>query len=206
LSSTRIERHEMMLELLREIPVRVLWIVGGLLALTLFLYVVMIFNNLIRLKVNIGKAWANIDVLLKQRHDEVPNLVAVVQGVKEFEQKVLVQLTEARTQALAAGSVREKGKADAAMDSALHRLFAVAENYPKLRAQENFLQLQRRLSEIEDTIADRRTFYNDSVASYNSRIGQFPDVLLASPLGFKAWELFKVEEREKAPVKVGFTQ
>jgi len=188
------------------LPWRVVWIVGALLALTLFLYVVMIFNNLIRLKVNIGKAWANIDVLLKQRHDEVPNLVAVVQGVKEFEQKVLVQLTEARTQALAAGSVREKGKADTAMDSALHRLFAVAENYPKLRAQENFLKLQKRLSEIEDTIADRRTFYNDSVASYNSRVGQFPDVLLASPLGFKAWELFKVEEGEKASVKVGFAQ
>jgi LemA protein len=188
------------------LPWRVLWTVGGLLALTLFFYVVMIFNNLVRLKINIGKAWANIDVLLKQRHDEVPNLVAVVQGVKEFEQKVLTQVTEARTQALAAGSVREKGRADTAMDSALHSLFAVAENYPKLRSQENFLQLQKRLSGIEDTIADRRTFYNDSVATYNARIGQFPDLLLASPLGFKAWELFKVEDREKEPVKVGFTQ
>jgi len=184
---------------------QVVWIVGGLVVLALFLYIVMIFNNLIRLKVNIGKAWANIDVLLKQRHDEVPNLVAVVQGVKDFEQKVLAQVTEARTQALAAGSVGEKGKADTAMDSALHRLFAVAENYPKLRAQENFLQLQKRLSEIENMIADRRTFYNDSVAAYNSRIGQFPDVLMASAFGFKAWELFKVEEREKTPVKVGLS-
>jgi LemA protein len=177
-------------------------VVTVFLGLGLLIYVIMIFNGLIRLKININKAWANIDVLLKQRHDEIPNLIAVVQGYKNFESDVITQVTQARSAGVSAGSIPQKAGAEKRITSALDHLFAVAENYPTLKAQQNFLQLQKRLSELESAIADRRTFYNDSVAAYNTRIHQVPDVFLAAPLGFQDRDLFKVAEGDKGVVKV----
>jgi len=177
----------------------------GFLVLAVLLYALIIYNNLVRLKVDIDKAWANVDVLLKQRHDEVPNLVAVVAGVRDFEKSVMTQITQARTAAQGAQTLSEKSQAEGALSSSLNRLFAVAENYPDLKAQDNFLKLQKRLSEIEDEISDRRSFYNDSVAAYNTRTRQFPDGVLASTFGFKPQELFHLEDSQKDPVAVGFS-
>jgi LemA protein len=180
-------------------------VVAGFLVLGFFLYVVLVYNSLVRLKVNIGKAWANIDVLLKQRHDEVPNLIAVVEGYKDFERQVLTDLTKARSAALEAATVPEKARAQQALSGALNQLFAVAENYPQLKAQENFLMLQKRLSELESEIADRRSFYNESVTVYNTRIAQFSDSLLAGAMGLAAQDLFKAAASEREVVQVGLT-
>ena len=177
----------------------------GFFILALFLYFLMIYNNLVRLKVDIDKAWANVDVLLKQRHDEVPNLVAAVAGVRDFEKNVMTQITQARSAAQGAQTLSEKSQTEGALSSSLNRLFAVAENYPDLKAQDNFLKLQKRLSEIENEISDRRSFYNDSVAAYNTRTVQFPDGVLASSFGFKPRELFHLEDAQKEPVAVGFS-
>jgi LemA protein len=173
------------------------------LGIAFFLYLIMIYNGLVLLNVNIGKAWANIDVLLKQRHDEIPNLIAVVQGYKEFEKKTITDLTAARTAALSATSVGDQGAAQKDLTGALGRLMAVAENYPQLKAQENFLSLQKRLSELESEIADRRSFYNASVAAYNTRISQFPDLLVAGAMKLKPHVLFQAGEGERDVVKVG---
>lgn len=179
------------------------WAVVGCFAVIGFLlYIVTIFNGLIRLKVNIDKAWANIDVLLKQRHDLVPSLVAVVKGYKDFEQKTLTDLTAARTAAMGAVSIPDKAKAAEALTGSLNRLFAVAENYPQLKAQQNFLELQKTLSGLESEIADRRSFYNDSVAAYNSRIAEFPDAILAGLMKLSPRDLFQAAEGEKGVVQV----
>jgi len=177
-------------------------VVALFIVLGLFLYLITLFNGLVRLKVNIDKAWANIDVLLKQRHDLVPNLLAVVKGYKDFEQKTLTDLTAARTASMGAVSVADKAKASGALTGTLNRLFAVAENYPQLKAQQNFLELQKTLSDLESQIADRRSFYNDSVAAYNSRIAEFPDSLLAGLMKLTRRDLFQAAEGEKEVVQV----
>jgi LemA protein len=125
--------------------------VGGLLVLALVFYGIILFNGFVQLKFLVEKAWANIDVLLKQRHDEVPNLVACVQGAAGFEQKVMENVTLARAGTLDARSVGDKAKAEAALSAAVGKLFAVAENYPQLKSTENFLALQRRLSSLRTT-------------------------------------------------------
>jgi LemA protein len=178
------------------------FLITGFLIIGLLIYIVILYNGLILVKVNIDKSWANIDVLLKQRHDEVPNLVEVVKGIQNFEQKTLTDLVQARAEALGAVTVPDKAQTSQNLTSCLNRLFAVAENYPTLKAQGNFLLLQERLSGLENEIADRRTFYNDSVAIYNVRIAQFPDALLASLIGLIPRELFQVGEKEKAVVPV----
>jgi len=187
------------------VNITVFLVVAGFLAVGFVIYLVIVYNGLVFLKVNIDKAWANIDVLLKQRHDEVPNLVAVVQGIKEFEKKVLTDVTQSRTSAMAAVSVADKAQADKTLTASLNNLFAVAENYPVLKSQENFLMLQKRLSELESAIADRRSFYNDSVAKYNTHIAQFPDAILASLMKLAPRELFTATEGEKEFVKVRVT-
>ena len=133
-------------------------------------YVVMIFNGLIALKNDIAKAWANIDILLKQRHDELPKLLDVCKGYMNFERDTLQKITQARSMYSQAVSVDQKAQADQSMTSALRGLFAVAENYPQLKANDNFMQLQKRITELESEIADRREFYNDSVNTFNIRI------------------------------------
>jgi LemA protein len=167
-------------------------------------YAVILYNGLVRLRNDVDRAWANIDVLLKQRHDEVPNLVETVKGYMQHEQQTLLAVTEARTAGMSAASVGQKATADLMMTGALRGLFAVAENYPQLKANENFLRLQTRITELEERIADRREFFNDDVNSYNTRIGQIPDVFVASFMGLKRRDFFKVSDEDRRLVEVKF--
>jgi LemA protein len=174
----------------------ILFVVG------IFVYLITIYNSLIRLKNDIDKAWANIDVLLKQRHDELPKLIETCKGYMQYEQKTFQQITEARTAYQKAGSVSEKAQADNMITGALKSLFAVSENYPDLKANNNFMQLQKRISELEEKIADRREFFNDDVNTFNIRIQQFPDVLLAGMMRLQHHDLFKVTEEDRQDVEV----
>ena len=170
----------------------------------LAVYVVMIFNGLITVKNDVAKAWGNIDILLKQRHDELPNLVEVCKGYMNYERDTLEKITQARSQFQQAVSVDQKAQADQSMTSALRGLFAVAENYPQLKANENFLKLQNRISELESEIADRREFYNDCVNTFNIRIQQMPDTMIAAFMNLRPQSMFKVEDSDRAPVKMSF--
>jgi len=172
------------------------------LAILVLFYIITVFNGLITLRNNIDKALANIDVLLKQRTDLIPNLVETVKGYMKYERSMLEDIARLRTSMLGAQTLGEKAKNSEAMSVALKSLFAVAENYPKLKASDNFLELQKQLAAIENQIADRREFYNDSVLLFNTRIRSLPDMVLAIPLGFREREYFKVVEEEKAPVQV----
>ena len=171
---------------------------AGMLALGSVIYTVLLYNGLVQLQVNLDKAWGNIDVLLKQRHDEVPNLVACVQGYMKFERSTLENVTRARADAMAAQGVGDKAKADQALGSAVQDIFAVAEKYPDLKAGGNFLALQKRLTGLENEIADRREFYNDSVTALNTRIQQFPDLVLAGWMKLAPREFFKADASETA--------
>jgi len=182
-----------------EICVGFVVVVAAFLAI---FYAVSIYNGLVGLRNNIDKAWANVDVLLKQRADLIPNLVDTVKGYMKHEKSTLENITKLRAQIMAYKSPAKKAKASEALTEALKSLFAVAENYPKLRASENFLKLQDQLTAVENQIADRREFYNDAVLLYNNRIKMLPDVLIAVPLGYKMKEYFKAKEEEKKPVKV----
>jgi len=172
--------------------------------LGVIVYVVMIFNGLIALKNDIAKAWANIDILLKQRHDELSKLLDVCKGYMDFERDTLQKITQARSLFQQAVSVDQKAQADQSMTSALRGFFAVAENYPQLKANDNFMHLQRRITELESQIADRREFYNDSVNTFNIRIQQMPDTFVASFMNLTPRPMFKVEEAEKADVPMTF--
>lgn len=163
-----------------------------------------IYNSLVRLKNNIQKAWSNIDVLLKQRHDELSKLLDTVKGYMKHEREVLTKITEARTAFMNAQSVADKARADNMMTSTLKSLFAVAENYPELKADRSFTQLQSRVSDVENQIADRREFYNDSVNTFNIRIEQIPDIFIARMLGYTRKELFKVDESDRRDVEIKF--
>jgi LemA protein len=167
-------------------------------------YVVILYNELVRLRNDNDRAWANIDVLLKQRHDEIPNLVETVRGYMQHEQQTLTAITQARAASMNAASIGQKAQADAMMTGALRGFFAVAENYPQLKANDNFLKLQSRISELEERIADRREFFNDDVNTYNTRIGQIPEVFVASFMELKSRSLFKVAEEDRALVEVKF--
>ena len=174
----------------------VLFVVG------IFIYFITIYNSLVRLKNDIDKAWANIDVLLKQRHDELPKLIETCKGYMQYEQKTFQLIVEARTSFMKATTVGEKAQADNLISGALKSLFAVSENYPELKANNNFLQLQKRISELEEHIADRREFFNDDVNTYNIRIQQLPDVFVARMLSLQRRDLFKVSEEDRRDVEV----
>ena len=177
----------------------------GLVVLAFLGYFVIVYNSLVRLKNNIKKSWANIDVLLKQRTDELTKLIDTVKGYMKFEKNVLTDITKARTAIMRAETIPQKAKADGMLSAALKNLFAVAENYPKLEANTSFIQLQGRISGIENELADRREFYNDSVNEYNIRIQSFPDMIVAGILGYTQPEvMFKVEEVDRKDVKVNF--
>jgi LemA protein len=167
-------------------------------------YTVILYNGLVRLKNNNDRALANIDVLLKQRHDEIPNLVETVKAYMQHEQQTLLAVTQARAASMNAASIRQKATADLMMTGALRGLFAVAENYPQLRANENFLKLQNRITELEERIADRREFFNDDVNTYNTRIGQIPEVFVASFMSLKPRAMFKVSDEDRRQVEVKF--
>ncbi|MBI4018894.1 MAG: LemA family protein [Candidatus Aenigmarchaeota archaeon] len=168
------------------------------------LFIIAIYNALVTLHNNIKKSRSNIDVLLKQRSDELPKLIESVKGYMKHEKSTLIDLTKARTQFLKAKTTSQKAEADNMITDALKTIFAVAENYPKLRANENFVQLQNRISGIENELADRREFYNDSVNTYNIKIHTFPDMFFANMLGYKDEELFVASEHERKDVKVKF--
>jgi LemA protein len=170
----------------------------------LIAYVVMIFNGLIALKNDIAKAWANIDILLKQRHDELSKLLDVCKGYMDYERDTLQKITQARSLYQQAVSVDQKAQADQSMTSALRGFFAVAENYPQLKANDNFMRLQGRITDLESQIADRREFYNDSVNTFNIRIQQMPDTFVASFMNLTPRLMFKVEEADKADVPMTF--
>jgi LemA protein len=170
------------------------------------LYLIIIYNGLVRLRNDSNRAWANIDVLLKQRHDEIPNLVETVKGYLQHERQTLVAVTQARAASISAASIGQKAQANLMLTGALRGLFAVAENYPQLKANENFLRLQNRISELEERIADRREFFNDDVNAYNTRIRQVAEVFLANLMALKPRELFTVSEEDRKLVEVGLTK
>ena len=171
-----------------------------------FIYLITIYNGLVAIKNDIDKAWANIDVLLKQRHDELTKLLDVTKGYMEFERDTLTKITEARSQYQQAVTVDQKAQADQTMTSALRGFFAVAENYPDLKANSSFQQLQQRITALENQIADRREFYNDSVNTFNIRIQQVPDTFVAAFLQLSPRSMLKVDEADKADVSMSFAQ
>ncbi len=179
-------------------------IVLGFFVLAL-IYGVFVYNALVQIKHNVSKAWANINVLMKQRHDELPKLVETCKQYKEFEQSTLQRVTEARGQVQ---SAREKhdipalSAAESALRAGLGQLFAVVEAYPDLRANEHFMQLMQRVSSLEEAIADRREFYNESVNINNVRIEQFPDSIVAGMYGFRKAPLLTFQESEKKDVDI----
>lgn len=175
-------------------------------ALAILFYGIMIYNNLVNLKHAVTKAWSNIDVLLKQRHDELPKLVATCKEYMKYEQETLERVMLARSavsSAMQKGDVAAVGSAETQMRIGLGNLFAVAENYPDLKANETFMHLQSRITGLENNIADRREFYNETVNNNNVRIEQFPDVLLAKHYKFKPAQLLEFAEAEKGDVDVG---
>lgn len=174
----------------------------GLIGLVVLISFLLMYNSLVRLKNNIKKSWANIDVLLKQRSDELPNLIASVKGYMDHERSILETLTKARTDLLQASTLSKKAVADNSITQALKTIFAVAENYPNLKANENFLKLQNRITALEDELADRREFYNDSVNLYNIRIHSIPDVIVARIMNYTDEDLFKATDEDKTAVKV----
>ena len=181
------------------------WIVLGVVgmgAAGFGLYGVGIYNGLIALKHAVDRAWANIDVLLKQRHDELPKLVETVKGYMAHEREVLEAVTEARTRMGNAQTVEEKGEADGELRGALTQLFAVAEGYPQLRSDISFVSLQERISALEESIADRREYFNHSVTALNVRIEQIPDVFFARVMGLSPRVLFRADNRERSDVQI----
>lgn len=178
------------------------WIFLGVVAVVL-VYGVMIYNGLVHLKHAVAKNLANIDVLLKQRHDELPKLVETCKRYMTHEQETLTQVIEARSKvasAQQAGDIGALGQAESMLRVGLGNLFALAENYPDLKADQSFSHLQQRISDLENGIADRREVYNESVNNNNVRIEQFPDVIVAKFLSFKPFEMLEFSEAEKADV------
>jgi LemA protein len=182
-------------------------IVAGFVVLVLVVlfvaYVVNIYNQLVSLRERVDQAKQNIDVLLKQRQDELTKLIDAAKEFMEQEEQVLTQLTRAREQAEAAESPPEQAQADQQIRQAMMDFEARAEAYPELRSQENMMQFQKRISDIESQIADRRELYNEAVTQHNTRIAQFPYVILANQFGFEERELFEATAAEKADVDVG---
>ncbi len=169
------------------------------------LYAIVSYNNLVNLKHAVAKAWANIDVLLKQRHDEIPKLVETCKQYMKFEQATLEKVMQARSQVSSAREAQDigaLGRAEGALRAGLGSLFAVAEAYPELKTNEQFLHLQARISNLENAIADRREFYNESVNINNVRVEQFPDNIVAGLFRFNAARLLEFASAEKADVDV----
>jgi LemA protein len=167
-------------------------------------YVIATYNALVRLSNNIDKAWANIDVILKQRHDELPKLVEVCNSYMTHERETLEAVTKARSAYSDTASIDQKAKAENRITAALGQLFAVAEQYPDLKANQEFLSTQQRTSALETLIADRREFYNDSVNLYNIRIAEIPTLWVAQQIGYRARPLLAVAEAERKDVRLNF--
>ncbi len=180
-----------------------IWYIWAIIAVVVLL-IIGLYNSLIRLKNKVKNAWAQIDVQLKKRFDLIPNLVDTVKGYAKHEKTVLTEITKARNMMAKAGSVEDKAAAENQLSGALKTLFAVSENYPDLKASQNFIQLQEELSGMESKIAYARQFYNDMVMRFNTKIQLFPNNVFAGMLHFKDEQFFKTTGEERENVKVKF--
>ncbi len=182
------------------------WIIPVVIVVIIALAVIGVYNGLVRLRNQVKNAWAQIDVQLKRRYDLIPNLVETVKGYAQHEQGTLEGVTQARNMAMAAGNVKDQVRAENMLSGALKSLFAVAEAYPELKANTNFLQLQAELSDTESKIAFSRQFYNDTVQKYNTKIELFPNNIFAGMLGFQMVDYFTLQGETEArqTVKVEF--
>ncbi len=181
-----------------------LLIIIGVLVVLAILFVVVYYNRFVNLKNTIDNAWSDIDVQLKRRYDLIPNLVETVKGYAQHEKETLERVIKARSMAMNARSVADKAKGEGMLSEALKSLFALSERYPNLKANENFLSLQKSLSEIEDNIQLARRYYNAVVRDYNILCESFPSVLIAKQFGFRKREFFEIGEKERENVKVKF--
>ncbi len=182
----------------------IIWVLLGLVALVV-VWLIAIYNMLIRGRHRVDEAWSDIDVQLKRRYNLIPNLLETVKGYAKHEKEVFQKVTEARTKAIDASGVTNQSKAENMLAGTLKSLFAVAENYPQLKANENFAKLQDELTDTEDKIQAARRFYNGNVRDFNIKIQSFPNNLVAGPFGFTKRDFFELEEPEaKEPVKVKF--
>jgi LemA protein len=181
-----------------------LWIILAIIAVIIVAIIAM-YNGLIRLRVRTDEAWSDIDVQLKRRHDLIPNLVETVKGYAAHEKTTLDAVIKARNSAMQAGNAADKAKAENALSETLKSIFALAESYPNLKANENFLELQRELTDTEDKIQAARRFYNGNVRDFNTKLQVFPTNIMAGMLGFTAREFFGIEdEKERENVQVKF--
>jgi len=176
----------------------------GILAGALILWIIVIYNGLIRLKNRVDEAWSDIDVQLKRRYDLIPNLVSTVKGYATHEKDVFEKVTEARSRAINAGTMADHQQAENMLTGALKSVFAVAESYPELKANQNFLELQRELADTENKIQAARRFYNGNVRDFNIKIEVFPTNVIAGKLNFIKRDFFEAQETEKENVKVEF--
>ena len=180
------------------------WTIVGIVAVVVVLFVILLFNALIRLKNQVKNSWAQIDVQLKRRNDLIPNLVNSVKGYMKHEKTLLENITKARSAIMSAKGVDDTAKASGGLTSALKSLFAVAENYPDLKANQNFLQLQEEITGTENKISYARQHYNDIVMLFNTKIQTFPNNMIANNLGFKEEKSFEATTEERKNVKVEF--
>ncbi|MGB9484676.1 MAG: LemA family protein [Terriglobia bacterium] len=176
----------------------------AIIVIAVIMYFVGLYNSLVRSKNNIDRSFSNIDVLLKQRHDELPKLIETCKGYMQYEQKTLQAVTEARTAFMRATTPAEKAQADNMVSGALKTLFAVAEKYPDLKANTSFMQLQGRITELETKIAAQRSAYNEDVNAFNIRIAQIPANFVAGFMGLQPHALFQVAAADREDVKVSF--
>ena len=174
---------------LAAVIIVILWAIGA-------------YNGLVTLKNQVENAWRQIDVQLKRRHDLIPNLVNTVKGAMEFERETLERVMEARSKALSASSVRDKGLAENMLTDALGKLFALVENYPDLKSNQNVMALQEELTSTENRVSFARQFYNDLVAKFNTKQEVFPNMIIASILGFSKADYFQAEQAAKAVPEV----
>ena len=167
-------------------------------------YLLSLYNSLVSLKNEVVRSWSNTDVLLKQRHDELPKLIRTCEGYMQHERAIFDKLSDARNALLAAQNVAQRAEAESQLTRALGQFFAVAEAYPDLKANQSFLALQHRISDLENQIADRREFYNDVVTTFNTRIQQIPDMWVAQWMNLKPADWFRVTEEDREDVTVAF--
>ena len=179
-------------------------IITGIIVAVIALFIIFLYNSLISLRNQVKNSWVQIDVQLKRRNDLIPNLIETVRGYMKHEKSVLENVTKARSAVLSAGTVEEKGKASNMLSQTLKSLFAVSENYPQLKANENFLQLQEELTGTENKIAYSRQHYNDMVMVFNTKIETFPNNIFANTLKFNRETVFEATAEEKRNVKVQF--
>ena len=186
-------------------PAEILWTAAiGFVIVGSVGYFLSLYNGLVETKNNVGRAWANVDVLLKQRHDELPKLVKTCETYMQHERAVFDKLSEARAALQGARSVGERAQAEGMIGRALGSIMAVADNYPDLKADQGFRALQQRISELENQIADRREFYNDVVTLFNTRLEQIPDSWVAQGMQLQHAELFKVSEQDREDPRIEF--